>query len=206
MEIIKLIINIIKKFFKYLFILIVIGGIVYGAIHFWNENENKKEAELNLAFFTSENYNGGFTDGVNWSLAQSSYYDNAQARYQQGLNKDGKMFYREVLRDSKPPTVATYTLSEHLGKNSLFVDIYWVIDCTPGSSQKYQLSETLSKDLRCSDNGEYLYLAPLRWHNTEVSKYEVNVSGFNYTVSTKRFNMSQLLQNQILQKLKEQNS
>ena len=196
-----------KKFFKFLFFLITLPIIIYAVFHFWNVNEDKKETQLNLAFFTSENYDGDFIKGVNWAPV-TTYYGNNNSRgaYQQGFNENGEMFYREVLRDEKPPTVAVYRLEERLGVNSLFVKVYWIIDCTPGSSKKHQLSETLTKDLKCSDNGKYLHLTTIGWGPTEVSRSEINVLGFNYSVSTNPFDMNQLVQNKTLQKLKEEGS
>jgi hypothetical protein len=196
-----------KKFFKFLFFLITLPIIIYAVFHFWNVNEDKKETQLNLAFFTSENYDGDFIKGVNWAPV-TTYYGNNNSRgaYQQGFNENGEMFYREVRRDEKPPTVAVYRLEERLGVNHLFVKVYWIIDCTPGSSKKHQLSETLTKDLKCSDNGKYLHLTPIGWGPTEVSRSEINVLGFNYSVSTNPFDMNQLVQNKTLQKLKEEGS
>tara|TARA_B100000787_G_C16056128_1_gene233460 strand:- start:40 stop:678 length:639 start_codon:yes stop_codon:yes gene_type:complete len=212
MEIIKLIINIIKKFFKYLFILIVIGGIVYGAMHFWQENENKKEAELNLAFFTTDKYTGSLTKGVKWSPVSTwESNNNARANYQYGYNSEsGEMFFREVRRDTTPPIAATYFLYKgsedsnyHLG-----VNIYWIVDCAPDSSQEFETDDENIFELKCDDGGEYLY-TQIGWNGLKPGGWggeTIDALGFSYSVDTSPFNMDEIKQNATLMNLKSEGS
>jgi hypothetical protein len=204
----EIIINIIKKLFKYLFILIIIGGIIGGGAYFWQENENKKEAELNLAFFTTDIYDGSLTKGVKWSPVSTWYSNNnAEANYQYGYKSEsGQMFFREVRRDAIPPVVATYYLykdSEDSSHN-LGVTAYWIVDCPPDSSEEYSYDDNESNFLlKCTENGKYLY-STTGWDETDITNGHFDALGFYYKVNTSPFNMTEIKQNATLIKLKSE--
>ena len=204
----EIILNIIKKLFKYLFILIIIGGIIGGGAYFWQENENKKEAELNLAFFTTDIYNGSKTKGVKWSPVSTwQSNNNARANYQYGYKSEsGQMFFREVLRDATPPVVATYYLYKDSddSSNNLGVTSYWIVDCPPDSSEEYSYDDNeLNFLLKCAENGKYLY-SNSGWEETEVRNDNFDALGFYYKVNTSPFNMTEIKQNATLIKLKSE--
>jgi len=203
----EIILNIIKKLFKYLFILIIIGGIIGGGAYFWQENENKKESELNLAFFTTDKYSGELTKGIKWSPVSTwQSNDNAEANYQYGYkSENGQMFFREVRRDATPPLVATYFLYKDSKDSShnLGANIYWIIDCKSNSSKKYNINEELEGTLHCDDNGQYLYVSR-GWKGTELNNVDIDALGFRYKASTKPFNMDELKQNSTLLSLKSE--
>ena len=207
MEIIKLLINILKKILKYFFILLIIGGIIGGGVYYWQQNEYKKESELNLAFFTTDKYSGELTKGIKWSPVSTWHSnDNAEANYQYGYKSEsGQMFFREVRQDAIPPVVATYYLFKDSKDSSdnLAINIHWIIDCKPNSSKKYNINEELEATLFCDDNGQFLYIKR-GWKGTELSNKDIDALGFRYTASTNPFNMDELKQNSTLLTLKSE--
>ncbi|MDB4140442.1 hypothetical protein N9746_08055, partial [Candidatus Thioglobus sp.] len=208
---IKLIINIIKKFFKYLFILIVIGGIIGGGVYLWQENENKKERELNLAFFTgvSETFSGDIKAAVraiDWEV-DDYYHYNSTGEYQSGFDGYGKLYYRHVKRNTNPPSVTLYYLDEKDEGDDFSSVTVWMIDCTPDSSTPYLIGEN-SATIRCSEDGKRLfsYLSHYPDRGIRMYRAEINANGFTTSINPSKFDINKLRQNMTLIKLKNEDS
>ena len=205
MEIIKLLINIIKKILKYFFILLIIGGIIGGGVYFWQQNEYKKESELNLTFFTTDRYDGELVKGIKWTPISTIYANkNAEGIYQSGYSSTGEMFFREVRRNAEPPTVSVYGLyqeeDEGITKDKLFVNVYWIVDCAANIGQEIEFGE-YTRELKCNDNGKYLW-SSFGWNSPEINDYDIDALGFKYKVSTYPYDMNMLRQNKTLMNYK----
>ena len=209
MEIIKLLINIIKKILKYFFILLIIGGIIGGGVYLWQENENKKERELNLAFFTGvkTTYSGdkkGNLRLIDWQV--DDYRHNPKGQRQFGFDGYGKLYYRHVKRNENPPQVNFYYLEEEEDDDKFNSHTVWLIDCPASSTTKYSLDED-SATIKCGENGKFLYTS--LWHSARDIDYyfsEINANGFSTYISTKDFDINRLRQNMTLMKLKSDDS
>ena len=208
MEIIKIIIIIIKKLFKYLFILIIIGGIIGGGVYLWQEYKNKKERELNLAFFnegfpTSALGDGEYINAIDWQL--DDYRHNPKGEYQYGFDENGKMYFRQVMRDESPPNVTFYHMEIKDDDDQFSSATIWMIDCPPDSTTSYKISENNDATIRCSKNGDYLYAANKHNpRNLNLYSKTLNANGFSMYFSTSNFDMDKLRQNKTLMRLKDE--
>ncbi|MDA8755521.1 hypothetical protein N9M98_01935 [Candidatus Pseudothioglobus singularis] len=211
MEIIKLLINIIKKILKYFFILLIIGGIIGGGVYLWQENENKKERELNLAFFTkafptSMLEQGKYVELIDWQV--DDYINNPKGEYQYGFDGFGKIYYRQVNRDKTPPSVTFYHMRMKDDDDQFSSATIWMIDCPKGSSTTYLISENNYGTIKCSKTGDYLYTALKHTPDYDLDFYSTNISanGFSRRINTSSFDMDKLRQNKTLMKLKSDDS
>ena len=205
MAIVKTIINISKKLLKLILILAVIGGVVAGAVYLWIEYENKKEQELNLAFFNTlvpmeAKSPSWVVKGIEWRLTDNPKND--KGIYQYGFDSNGKLFYREVSRNISPPNVLVYHMGINDEDNEFRTISIWIVDCAPSSSTSYDIGGENTATLKCSDNGEYLFTTLI--HTSKSLIYynqEVNANGFSARYRTSPFDMNELLQNKTLMKL-----
>jgi len=195
----------IKKPLKYILILAVIVTLIGFAIRGGAYLLNKYETKLNLAFFTTDNYNGTVLRGINWSPTSS--WDNRDGKYQSGINSEGQLFYRHVDRKANypigPPVVASYYLFGP--KSQIVTTIYWIMDCNPNLVVEYQLDSSHDA-LKCSDNGKYLWTR-IQWMSdsgtNDISSL-VTAWGFTYQVSSSYFDILKLQRNATLIKLNKQ--
>ena len=206
----EIIINIIKKLFKYLFILIIIGGIIGGGVYLWQEYENKKERELNLAFFnegfpTSTLDVRKYINAIDWQI--DDYRHNPKGEYQYGFDENGKMYFRHVMRDESPPNVTFYHMRTKDDDDQFSSATIWMIDCPPDSTTSFMISENNNGTIRCSKNGDYLYSA-IKHTPGNLNFYSdtINANGFSIYFSTSNLDMDKLRQNKTLMRLKDENS
>jgi len=168
-------------------------AVIIAAVYFYNDYNNKKEQELNLAFFTSEDYVSEESKNIKWSIIDKS--NNNQGRFQKGFNSEGQLVFREVRRNDSPPMQALYFVGLNDDDNESFiVQAIWIVDCKPESSTDFKFG-TYRYALECGKKGKYLHTY-VEYPETFTNR--INANGFEYSINQYNFNMNELSQNRTL--------
>ena len=182
-----------KKLFNFFLYL----AVIIAAVYFYNDYNNKKEQELNLAFFSSEDYVSEESKNIKWSVIDKN--NNNKGRFQKGFNSEGQLVFREVRRNDSPPMQALYFVG--LGENDdderFVVQPVRITDCKPESTSEFQFGQ-YRYELICGKKGKYLHTY-VQYPDTFATR--INANGFEYSINQYNFNMNELFQNRTLLKL-----
>ena len=204
--------NFIKKLLKYILILAVIvavaGAAIGIAVYYWEKNEDKKEQQLNqkikektLVFFTNEENLPASFNVIKWETINQPYGSSfktgwERGSYQKGLDKNGKLTFRNIQSWSK---IAFYDADETEG---LGVFVIWLESCKPYSEVEYKIPDNRTTfHLRCDSEGQFLYTS-FRYSDFDFSSDEktftLNAGGFTFYIDTRPFNMNLLQKNKTM--------